>query len=108
MRIVQCLNDAFRRSFDGGVVILAEGVASLNEQLLMQVFDSVRAYDAFDYGNICDDHEIGSFEIEGNRFCWVIDYYSMDGSSPMICDPTDCENTVRVLTISMMEEMFDD
>jgi len=107
MNVVQSLNDAFRCSFSGGIVILDEDVADLNEQLLMRVFDSVKTYDAFDQSDICDEHALGSFEIENDSYCWMIDYYSIDDGSTLVCDPTDTKNTVRVLTISKLEEYED-
>lgn len=49
------------------------------------------------------EHDFGRFELAGRRFFWKIDYYDQTlafGSD----DPSDAEQTTRVLTIMLAEE----
>ena len=49
------------------------------------------------------EHDFGSFELEGERYFFKIDYYApdLDGGSE---DPADSANTTRVLTIMRADE----
>jgi len=49
------------------------------------------------------EHDFGSFDHDGRRLFWKIDYYSpdMQGGSE---DPSDPDETQRVLTIMFAEE----
>ncbi|WP_062230553.1 DUF3768 domain-containing protein [Aureimonas sp. N4] len=98
------LNDAFRRSFTGGQVMLTGGVAALDPPERLAVLDAVRGFDAFTAG--CDpygEHEFGAVEVAGTRYFWKIDAYDRDYAyaSP---DPADPAVTCRVLTIMRADE----
>src|SRR5712691_2800383 len=93
------LNDAFRRSFTGGVVVLTSGVDALPGELKTQVLKKVREFDEFTTDNDpYREHDFGAFELGSQRFFWKIDYYNLDmaGGSE---DPADLTKTTRVLTI---------
>lgn len=49
------------------------------------------------------EHDFGSFEVNGNRFFWKIDYYdnAMEHGSD---DPADIFVTTRVLTLMLADE----
>lgn len=101
---VAALNDAFRRSFSGGQVMLTAGVAELDPVDRLAVLDAVRAFDAFTAG--CDpygEHDFGAVEHDGTRYFWKIDAYDRDNAfaSP---DPADPAVTARVLTIMRADE----
>lgn len=98
------LNDAFRRSFSGGQVMLTGGVAALDPGERLAVIDAVRGFDAFTAG--CDpygEHDFGAVEVAGTRYFWKIDAYDRDYAyaSP---DPADPAVTCRVLTIMRADE----
>lgn len=98
------LNDAVRRTFTGGQVMLTDGVASLDPADRLAVLDAVRAFDAFTSG--CDpygDHDFGAVEHDGVRYFWKIDAYdrSFAYASP---DPDNPAVTARVLTIMRADE----
>ena len=98
------LNDAFRRSFTGGQVMLTGGVAALDPLERLAVLDAVRGFDAFTAG--CDpygEHDFGAVEVAGTRYFWKIDAYDRDYAyaSP---DPADPAVTCRVLTIMRADE----
>ena len=95
------INDAFRQSFVGGLVLATEGVNALPRQLKEQVFARVREHSTFDPDDDpCGEHAFGCFEVEGQ---WKIDYH--DGALQYGSeDPSDPEQTIRVLTIMLKEE----
>ena len=93
------LNDALRRTFAGGQVVMTAAVAALSDDVRAQVLAKVRSFDKFDAENDpYGEHDFGNFEINGEKFFFKIDYYSpdMEGGSE---DPSDPQKTARVLTI---------
>ena len=103
-RRIRELNDALRRTFTGGKVVMTAGVNALPPETLANVLQGVRTFDAFDDSNDPHrEHDFGSFESAGQTLFWKIDYYDRTltfGSD----DPSDPERTTRVLTIMLAEE----
>lgn len=101
--IVQ-LNDAFRKTFSGGQVVITAGVQALSPEQQQAVFQAVQAFNTFTEDNdpYCE-HDFGAFSLLGQRFNWKIDYYdsSMQWGSE---NPADPKQTKRVLTIMLAEE----
>ncbi len=98
------LNDAFRRTFNGGQVVITAGVQALSPEQQQAVFQTVQAFNAFTEDNDpFGEHDFGAFSLYGHRFNWKIDYYdpSMQWGSE---NPEDQEQTKRVLTIMLAEE----
>jgi hypothetical protein len=101
---IQELNDAFRRSFVGGVVVVTAGFESLPVDRRRLILAKVRAFDQFDDGNDPHgEHDVGLVEHDDVRCFWKIDLYDreMELMSP---DPTDPSVTTRVLTVMLAEE----
>jgi hypothetical protein len=98
------LNDAFRRSFVGGKVMLTQGVDDLAEQDKMALLAKVRAFVDFDGDNDPHrEHDFVRVEHDGITYYGKIDYFAWDmrhGSD----DPADPLRTVRVLTIMRADE----
>ncbi len=98
------LNDQFRRTFQGGRVMLTASLAALDPVEQTAIFAKVRAFESFTEDNDpYGEHDFGAFTHDGKRFFWKIDYYALDmkhGSE----DPTDPSQTVRVLTVMLAEE----
>lgn len=101
---IAALNDAFRRSFSGGRVVLSAGIAGLPSVARAALIAAVRGFDRFD----ADDdphgeHDSGVVTVAGYRCCWKIDCYdiSLSFASP---DSTDPAVTVRMLTVMLAEE----
>lgn len=98
------LNDAFRKTFVGGRVMLTAGVNALCENDKAAVLTKVRTFDAFDSDNDpYGEHDFVSVEHNGERYFAKIDYYEPDlryGSD----DPADLSKTVRVMTIMCADE----
>jgi hypothetical protein len=98
------LNDAFRHSFAGGVVVLTSGVDGLSAELKERILKKVREFDEFTTDNDPHkEHDFGAFEMSNERVFWKVDYYNrnMDGGSE---DPADPKETTRVLTIMLASE----
>ena len=101
---VRDLNDAFRRSFSGGRVVVTAGIAALPEASRAAILAAVRRFDGFDADNDpYSEHDFGAVEAGGLRCFWKIDTYDRDlrFASP---DPADSTITKWVLTIMLAEE----
>jgi hypothetical protein len=98
------LNDAFRRSFSGGRVLLTRGVSLLDEAEVRALLDAVRRFDAFSGDNDPHrEHDFGAFEVNGERYFWKIDYYDPAGEFGSE-NPADPAVTLRVLTLMLASE----
>jgi hypothetical protein len=98
------LNDAFRRTFIGGAVMITAGVEALPLDQRRSLLQKIRTFDAFSEDN--DPHhenDFGSIDEAGVRCFWKIDYYDRktEFGSP---DPADPAVTTRVLTIMLADE----
>jgi hypothetical protein len=98
------LNDAFRKSFLGGTVILTPGFLALAEEAQQAALIQVRAFNDFSEDNDpYGEHDFGSFRSDGKKFFWKIDYYDL----AMVYrseDPANPAITKRVLTVMLAEE----
>jgi hypothetical protein len=98
------LNDAFRRSGDGGRTVFTAGISNLGVAFSHLALARVRAFTAFTEDNDPHgEHDFGSFDLDRRKLFWKIDYYDKKleyGSE----DPADPEQTTRVLTIMLAEE----
>jgi len=101
---IAALNDAFRRTGEGGRIMFTAGVSNLGVEFSHLALARVRAFTAFTPDNDPhEEHDFGSFELQGRKLFWKIDYYDKAlkyGSE----DPTDPEQTTRVLTLMLAEE----
>jgi uncharacterized protein DUF3768 len=98
------LNDAFRRTFSGGQVMMTPGVAELPDMVKAAALCRVATFDKFTADNDPHgEHNFGNFEIVNRNFFWKIDYYDErceHGSE----DPADPRRTTRVLTLMLAGE----
>lgn len=101
---IAVLNDAFRRTFRGGHVMMTIGVAELPECVKAEALRLVADFSGFTEENDpYGEHDFGSFDLVGRKFFWKIDYYDEDmrfGSE----DSSDPKRTVRVLTLMLSSE----
>ena len=98
------LNDAFRRTFIGGRVVMTAGVTALAADTQAKVLTKVRTFDDFTADNDPHgEHDFGAFEIDGLKLFWKIDHYdaAMEFGSE---DPAEPSKTTRVLTIMLASE----
>jgi hypothetical protein len=98
------LNDAFRRTFAGGEVMMTSGVDELPDCVKAEALRQVATFSDFTPdSDPHGEHDFGSFTLVGRKFFWKIDYHDRDmihGSE----DPADPEKTTRVLTIMLASE----
>lgn len=101
MNTIAELNDAFRKSFVGGRVVMTASVDALPATIKAAVMAKVRSFDKFTPDNDPHgEHDFAAFNLGGERFNFKIDYYAPDmlhGSE----DPADPKQTVRILTIML-------
>jgi Protein of unknown function (DUF3768) len=93
-----------RRTLTGGKVFMTGGVNVLPVGVKASVLQAVRTFEAFDTDNDPHrEHDFGAFEVGQEKFFFKLDYYDRDiqfGSE----EPSDPEQTTRVLTIMRAEE----
>jgi hypothetical protein len=101
---IRSLNDAFRRTFIGGAVMITAGIEAIPLDQRRSLLQKIREFTAFDEGNDPHgEHDFGALT-EGEFRCFFkIDYYDdkMEYGSP---DPAEPALTTRVLTIMLAEE----
>ena len=101
---IRHLNDRFRASFEGGKVLVTNGVQSLGTPATVVILQAVARFTDFSLDNDPHgEHDFGAFEWRNETIFWKIDYYdrSLDFASP---DPADPSVTARVLTIMLASE----
>jgi hypothetical protein len=104
MNKIALLNDAFRRTFAGGKVVMTAGVYALPDMVKAAALQKAATFDEFnDDNDPYGEHDFGSFELCGRKFFWKIEYYDRDmqyGSA----DPSDPDKTTRVMTVMLASE----
>jgi hypothetical protein len=86
---IRTLNDRFRQSLRGGMLVMTAGVIALGQERQLKILEAVARFDRFDEDNDpYGEHDFGALEIEGERLFFKIDYYdqSLSAHSP---DPAD-------------------
>ena len=86
------LNDAFRKSGQGGRIYATSGIQALPPRDQFEILNLVRTFNDFSEGNDpYGEHDFGSFEFKGDKVFWKIDYFDPDmqhGSE----DPADAKD----------------
>ena len=105
---IRKLNDALRTSFDQklGKIVMTSGVDALASDVKAMAIRRVATFSDFTADNDPHkEHDCGSFDLAGQKFFWKIDYYDSTlafGSE----DPSDPEQTTRVLTLMLAESCY--
>jgi hypothetical protein len=104
-KTIAALNDGFRKKLGtGGRVYLTAGVNAKGAEYVSRALARVITFDRFEVDNDPHgDHDFGSFELDGDRLFWKIDYYDLAGEFGAE-DPSNAKATLRVLTIMLAEE----
>lgn len=103
-RVIAALNDTLRQFHRGGMVVISRGVAALPRAVWAEVIVAVAEFNAFTPDNDPHgEHDCAVVDVDGLKVIFKIDYYdpSMLYHSD---DPTDPEETRRVMTIMLAEE----
>ena len=104
--VIRDLNDAFRQTFRGGKVVTTASVAALPEKLKAEALLQMSRFSDFTPDNDPHgEHDFGSFELEGRKLFWKIDYFEkgtdyMAGAET----PENSATTDRLLTMMLAEE----
>jgi hypothetical protein len=101
---IRALNDSFRCTFVGGMVMITAGVEAMPLDKRRALLQKVRAFAAFtDDNDPHREHDFGAVDEGGVRCFWKIDSYdrNTEFGSP---DPADPTVTTRVLTIMRADE----
>jgi hypothetical protein len=96
------LNDQLRATFKSGRVEMTPSVYGLEDRLRGRALSVLAQYDSFDADS---EHDRGVFIFAGFAFEWRIEYRGKDGTgvSP---DPSDPEQTLRVLTLYAADDVL--
>lgn len=108
LRIRQ-LNDAFRKTFLGGRLVVTAGIAALPDHIKVELLRQVQQFDQFspDTNDLFGERDFGAINFEfggyGEHVFWKIDCYDKElrFGSPDAADPS---KTTRVLTIMRASE----
>ena len=101
---IRALNDELRHNLTTGTAFLTTGVAALGAEAVARIVKTIAVYDDFCHANdLCEEHDFGSFEVDGQSIFFKIDYFdkNLAHHSP---DPSDPDVTKRVTTIMLAEE----
>ena len=101
---IRTLNDELRQNFREGTAVMTVGVAALGAEAVARIVKTIAVYDDFCHANDpYEEHDFGSFEVDGQTVFFKIDYYdkALASHSP---DPSDSSVTERVITIMLAEE----
>ena len=98
------LNDLFRQTFQGGRIIITQGIRALGEDKVDRILSVVQDFSEFKVGDDpYGEHDFGAVVVDGIKCFWKIDYldnelsyYSPDASDPAV--------TTRVMMIMKAEE----
>ena len=103
-RQIALLNDAFRTTFVGGTVCVTAGLHMIGDEFVTAALLGAREFSVFgDDNDPYGEHDFGTFEVEGRRLLWKIDYFdpTMTRGSD---NPANLAETRRVLTVMLAEE----
>ena len=101
---IRALNDELRQNLTTGTALLTAGIAALGAEAVARIVKTIAIYDDFCHANDpYEEHDFGSFEVDGQTIFFKIDYYdkALAFHSP---DPADPSVTERVITIMLAEE----
>ena len=101
---IRALNDGLRKNLTAGLALITPGVAALGLEAVERIVKTIAVFDDFCHANDPhQEHDFGSFEVDGNTIFFKIDYFdrTLSMHSP---DPADSAVTERVITIMLAEE----
>src|ERR1039458_8585318 len=105
---IQEKNHTARTSFDRklGKIVMTSGVDALASDVKAMAIRKVATFSDFTADNDPHkEHDFGNFKVDGQSFFWKIEYYDSTlafGSD----DPSDPEQTTRVLTLMLAESCY--
>jgi hypothetical protein len=89
MNKIALLNDAFRRTFRGGKVMMTSGVDELPDCVKAEALRQVETFSEFTPDNDPHgEHNFGSFTLVGRKFFWKIEYYDREMTRMLSLTPS--------------------
>jgi Protein of unknown function (DUF3768) len=86
---IRALNDALRQNFHEGTAVMTPGVAALGAEAVARIVKTIAVYDDFCHANDpYEEHDFGSFEVDGQTIFFKIDYYD---KAPEAATITHCQ-----------------
>jgi len=101
---IRTLNDELRQQITIAMAVITRGVAALGRETVKRIIQTVAVFDDFCHANDPhNEHDFGSFDVDGNKIFFKIDYYDNDLKyhSP---NPADPAVTRRIITIMLADE----
>jgi len=73
---IRTLNDELRQNLSAGTALIRAGVAALGAEAVARIVKTIAVYDDFCHANDpYEEHDFGSFEADGHKIFFKIDYY---------------------------------
>ena len=73
---IRALNDELRQNLTVGTALITAGVAALGAEAVARIVKTIAVYDDFCHANDpYEEHDFGSFEVDGRTIFFKIDYY---------------------------------
>ena len=101
---IRALNDELRQNLTTGTAFMTPVSLPSAAEAVARIVKTIAVYDDFCHANDpYEEHDFGSFEVDGHTIFFKIDYFdkALASHSP---DPTDPSVTERVITIMLAEE----
>ena len=75
-KAIRALNDELRQNFTTGTALMTAGVAALGAEAVARIVKTIAVYDDFCHANDpYEEHDFGSFEVDGHTIFFKIDYF---------------------------------
>jgi hypothetical protein len=104
LEAIRALNDELRQNLTVGTALITTGVAALGAEAVARIVKTIAVYDDFCHAiDPYEEHDFGSFEVDGQTIFFKIDYYDK-ALAFHSSDPADPSVTERVITIVLAEE----
>ena len=73
---IRALNDELRQNLTTGTAFMTAGVAALGAEAVARIVKTIAVYDDFCHANDpYEEHDFGSFEVDGHTIFFKIDYF---------------------------------
>lgn len=98
------LNDQLRRTGEGGQIMITKGVLDLSREIQIKIFKAIKEFDQFNsHNDPYGERDFARVYVESYSVFWKID--DDDKKIKMgLTNPSDPDQTERVLTIMLAEE----